>query len=120
MRNEIGIDRFMFGTDMPHPEGTWPNTQNWIRHTFRDVPEAELRKILGENAIKWFSLDRDRLAQIAERVGPTPDEFYSDFNIDEAMLESFHVRSGYRKPALELDSEDMDARLDADLAGIGR
>lgn len=120
MRHEIGIDRFMFGTDMPHPEGTWPNTQRWIRHTFRDVPEDELRKILGENAIEWFRLDRERLSEVAAQVGPTPEEFYGDVTPDERMLDSFHNRSGYRKPVLDLDIADMDQRLNADLAGAGR
>src|SRR3954464_12540327 len=26
MRYEIGIDNMLWGTDFPHPEGTWPNT----------------------------------------------------------------------------------------------
>jgi energy-coupling factor transporter ATP-binding protein EcfA2 len=37
--------------DYPHPEGTWPNTHDWIRDAFGDVPVDEARLILGENAI---------------------------------------------------------------------
>jgi predicted TIM-barrel fold metal-dependent hydrolase len=120
MRHEIGIDRFMFGTDMPHAEGTWPNTRQWIQQTFHDVPEDELRKILGENAIQWFGLDRERLAEIAAEVGPTPDEIYADSALDEKVLDSFHHRSGYRKPVQPLDTADMDARLTDDLNLVGR
>ncbi len=28
MRYEIGIDNMLWGTDFPHPEGTWPNTRS--------------------------------------------------------------------------------------------
>jgi hypothetical protein len=120
LRREIGIDRFMFGTDMPHPEGTWPNTLQWIRHTFHEVPEDELRKILGENAIDWFGLDRDRLSEVASRVGPTPADIYADSTVDEKILESFHHRSGYRKPVQPFDLDDLDARLNDDFAGVSR
>ncbi len=30
MRYEIGIDNMLWGTDFPHPEGTWPNTREWL------------------------------------------------------------------------------------------
>ena len=57
MRHEIGIDTIAFGRDYPHPEGTWPNTVGWIREAFEGVPEPELRKMLGENAIGRLGLD---------------------------------------------------------------
>ena len=47
MRHDIGVTQLMFGTDYPHPEGTWPNTHDWIRTAFDGVPEAEARLILG-------------------------------------------------------------------------
>ena len=37
MRYEIGIDNMLWGTDFPHPEGTWPNTHEWLCKTFFDI-----------------------------------------------------------------------------------
>ncbi|MCU1361852.1 MAG: putative amidohydrolase, partial [Ilumatobacteraceae bacterium] len=34
LRHQIGVDQFLVGTDYPHPEGTWPNTKDWIRLAF--------------------------------------------------------------------------------------
>jgi hypothetical protein len=40
------------------------------------MPDDEARRILGENAIDVYRLDRDALVAIADRVGPTPDEIH--------------------------------------------
>lgn len=98
MREAIGVDRFMFGMDYPHPEGTWPNTREWIRHAFAGVPEADARKILGLNAVACFGLDGERLAAIAERIGPEPEELLGDHDVDPRLVEQFHSRSGYKRP----------------------
>ena len=42
MRHEIGIENITFGRDYPHPESTWPNTNDWLRDAFVGVPEDEL------------------------------------------------------------------------------
>ena len=47
MRYEIGIDNMLWGTDFPHPEGTWPNTHEWLQKTFFDIPIDETRRMLG-------------------------------------------------------------------------
>ena len=47
MRYEIGIDNMLWGTDFPHPEGTWPNTHEWLCKTFFDIPIDETRRMLG-------------------------------------------------------------------------
>jgi hypothetical protein len=39
-----------------------------------DVPEQELRPILGETAAKVYSFDLNLLQPIADRVGPSVDE----------------------------------------------
>ena len=44
------LDRFMWGSDYPHDEGTWPYTREHLRARFHDVPEAELRDLLAGNA----------------------------------------------------------------------
>ena len=49
-------DRFMWGSDYPHDEGTYPYTREHLRQVFQDVPEDELRTILGENAAEALRL----------------------------------------------------------------
>ena len=70
LREGIGVDKIMFGTDYPHAEGTWPDTASRLRHTFGGLPEGEVRAMLGENAATAYGFDLAALTQVAERVGP--------------------------------------------------
>lgn len=73
-RQYAGIDRIMWGTDFPHEEGTTPYSREALRVAFHDVPEAELRQILGGNAAKVYGFDLDALTPVAARIGPTVAE----------------------------------------------
>jgi predicted TIM-barrel fold metal-dependent hydrolase len=76
MRDDIGLDKIMWGSDYPHPEGSWPNTGQYLRDTFANLPEADGRKILGENAVDFYGLDRIRLQQVADEIGPDASIFH--------------------------------------------
>lgn len=121
MRHEIGIETIAFGRDYPHPEGTWPNTTDWLRDAFAGVPEDELRLILGENAIGFLDLDRSRLADIASRIGPSVDEISGGApDVRPELIENFGLRGGYLKPpegGTRLDA--VDELLREDLAKFG-
>jgi len=73
-RHEMGLDKLMWGSDYPHMEGTWPNTMEKLRESFHDVPEAELRAMLGTNAAQVFGFDLQKLDPIAQRIGPKVSE----------------------------------------------
>ena len=73
-RHTIGLDKFMWGSDYPHDEGTYPFTREALRARFSDAPETELRQILAGNAAKLYDFDLDALAPLAARIGPTVDE----------------------------------------------
>ncbi|NQZ95915.1 MAG: amidohydrolase [Myxococcales bacterium] len=73
-RYEIGVDNIMWGNDFPHPEGTWPYTRKFLRDRFWDISVEETERILGGNAAEFYGFDLDKLAPIAERIGPTPEE----------------------------------------------
>jgi hypothetical protein len=121
MRHEIGVETIAFGRDFPHPEGTWPNTADFLRVAFAGVPEDELLLMLGENAIRFLNLDRSRLADIAKRIGRTVEEIVGGGpNIRPELLENFGSRSQFLKPA-EGDAKIpmVDQLLQRDLAGIG-
>jgi predicted TIM-barrel fold metal-dependent hydrolase len=119
-RDAIGADTLMFGRDYPHPEGTWPNTKEWLRAAFAGVPEADGRKILGENAIRCYGLDRDAVIAIAERVGPRPDEILEPDQVDPVMITEFEKRGGFLKEAPPLVPDRLDEIMDQALLSGGR
>ena len=73
-RHEIGLDKFMWGSDYPHDEGTAPFTREHLRALFHDTDQAELRRLLAGNAADMYGFDLDALAPLAAKVGPTVDE----------------------------------------------
>ncbi len=74
-RDDIGTEKIMWGSDFPHPEGSWPNTGQYFKDNFGNFPEADGRRILGENAVEFYGLDRQRLQTIADEIGPEPSMF---------------------------------------------
>jgi predicted TIM-barrel fold metal-dependent hydrolase len=71
-RHEIGVETITWGRDFPHLEGTWPYTEAALRTAFYDMPEDETRAVLGDSGIRIYNLDRQRLTEIAARIGPRP------------------------------------------------
>ena len=73
-RDIIGLDRFMWGSDYPHDEGTYPFTREHLRQVFHDVEEPVMRDLLAGNCAKLYGFDLDKLAPIAAEYGPTVEE----------------------------------------------
>lgn len=70
MRDQIGVDRLMWGSDLPHSEGTHPFTTEALRAVFGDVPLAETKQILSGNAIDVYGFDVPVLEKAAAEFGP--------------------------------------------------
>ncbi|MFD0690682.1 amidohydrolase family protein [Actinomadura fibrosa] len=77
-RHEIGVGNLMWGSDYPHPEGSWPNTRQWLADRFRDVPQEDVRRILGLTAAGVYGFDLDALAPHVERAGPTVADIHGE------------------------------------------
>jgi predicted TIM-barrel fold metal-dependent hydrolase len=75
MRHDIGITNMMWGSDYPHPEGTWPHTQKMMVETFHGMPEDDIAALLGGNALRIYSFDEKKLRKIADRIGPEKSLF---------------------------------------------
>ena len=78
MRHEIGVETILFGRDFPHPEGTWPNTVDVLRRSFHDVPVDDTAQLVGLTAAACYGMDMDALREIADRIGPTPEDLGQD------------------------------------------
>ena len=56
MIHEIGEDTLMWGSDYPHGDGVWPESSKYIEEQFGHLPAPTVRKIVCENAGKFYGL----------------------------------------------------------------
>lgn len=77
-RHANGIDALMWGTDYPHPEGSWPHTAERLGTDFQDVSIEDTRRLLGLNAMECYDLDVAGLTALAGTIGPRPSELNQD------------------------------------------
>jgi hypothetical protein len=84
----------MWGSDYPHPEGAWPWSRESLRRTFAGVPEVDLRRLVGGNAIECYGMAVEPLEQAAGRVGPTVAEIQDPF---EGAPPGAHLSWGFRE-----------------------
>jgi predicted TIM-barrel fold metal-dependent hydrolase len=74
LRDAVGVDHIMWGSDFPHLEGCWPYSKDHLRLAFAGVAEDEVRAMVGENAARVYGFDLDVLAPLAADHGPSPTE----------------------------------------------
>jgi predicted TIM-barrel fold metal-dependent hydrolase len=118
LRGQIGMETVMFGTDYPHPEGTWPNTREWLQGLMQGVPEAEVRMILGENAARMYGFDAQTLAPHVERVGLEPAELIDEHPVPKQLIDNFQWRSGYLNRAFKYDPDVVEPIIREDEKSI--
>jgi uncharacterized protein len=53
---ELGVETIMWGSDFPHPDGVWPDSQEFIARELGHLPEATRRKVVCENAGRLYGL----------------------------------------------------------------
>ena len=70
LRESIGLSQMMWGSDYPHPEGSWPFTRKQMHQTFRGLPEADVAAMLGGNAAAFYGFDPEKLAPLVAEIGP--------------------------------------------------
>ncbi len=55
-RHLLNPDHLMWGSDYPHSEGTFPHSKERIEQDFADIPEAETRRLVRDNAAEFYGL----------------------------------------------------------------
>lgn len=53
----FGEDNYMWASDFPHTDSTWPDSQAVIKKDFAKVPEQVTKKIVADNAIKLYRME---------------------------------------------------------------
>ncbi len=53
----LGEDNIMWGSDFPHPDGVWPDSQAFIEKELGHLPAATRHKIVCANAARLYGFD---------------------------------------------------------------
>jgi predicted TIM-barrel fold metal-dependent hydrolase len=51
---ELGEDNIMWGSDFPHPDGIWPDSQEFIARELGHLPAIQKKKIICDNAARLY------------------------------------------------------------------
>ncbi len=63
LRDVIGVDNMMWGSDYPHSESTFPQSRKILAEILAGVPADEQAKIVGGTAARVYGFDAERLAR---------------------------------------------------------
>lgn len=63
LRDVIGVDNMMWGSDYPHSESTFPKSREVLAEILQGVPDDERAKVLGLNVAKLYDFDLDAVSQ---------------------------------------------------------
>ena len=65
LRDVIGVDNLMWGSDYPHSESTFPQSRKILAEILAGVPEEEQAKIVGGTTARVYNFDVTRLTDPA-------------------------------------------------------
>jgi len=66
LRDVIGVDNMMWGSDYPHSESTFPRSREVLDRILQGVPQNERAKVVGLNAARLYNFDLDVITAGAE------------------------------------------------------
>jgi len=61
LRDAIGVDNMMWGSDYPHSESTFPRSREILKAILAGVPDDEQAKIVGGNTARVYRFDVARV-----------------------------------------------------------
>jgi predicted TIM-barrel fold metal-dependent hydrolase len=53
--DELGVDKVMWGSDFPHPDGVWPDSREYVARELGHLPAATRRAIVCDNAARLYN-----------------------------------------------------------------
>ena len=56
MAHLIGVDNLMWGSDYPHPDSVWLDSQQVVQDTLGNLEPADRKKITCDNAVKLYHM----------------------------------------------------------------
>jgi predicted TIM-barrel fold metal-dependent hydrolase len=65
LRDVIGVDNKMWGSDYPHSESTFPRSRKILAEILKGVPHDEQAKIAGGNTARVYNFDVAKLTVFA-------------------------------------------------------
>jgi predicted TIM-barrel fold metal-dependent hydrolase len=107
---QLGVtERVMWGTDYPHPEGSFHSaapgepivSRLALANTYAGLDEAQIRDMVGLNAIRCYGLDAAALTKVGRRVGPDIKEITSP--PDLSKLPDGYASLAFREADLEMN-----------------
>jgi len=63
LRDVIGVENMMWGSDYPHSESTFPRSREILDQILADVPADERAKIVGDNTARLYHFDVAHLSR---------------------------------------------------------
>ena len=55
--DDMGVETLMWGSDYPHGDGVWPESDKYIADQFGHLPDEVTRKITCDNAVEFYGLN---------------------------------------------------------------
>ncbi len=56
-RQIYGAENIMWSSDYPHTDSPWPRSRQYIAEGFKDIPKADVQKIVGDNAAHLYGIN---------------------------------------------------------------
>lgn len=101
MRDRVGVETIMWGSDYPHKEGSFPYSREQVRASFAGVEPGEVVAMLGGNAARVYGFDLDLLRPLAAQLGPTVADVSAPLPLQSLPpdAEKCPALVGYARPA---------------------
>ncbi|MFI9742996.1 amidohydrolase family protein [Streptomyces sp. NPDC052494] len=58
----LGSGNFLWGSDYPHYEGSWPHSQELLTRSFRNTPDDDRDRVVSRNCARLYGFDLETLA----------------------------------------------------------
>ncbi len=94
VREQIGVDRIMWGADFPHIEGTWPRTLDAMRDAFNGCTLDEVTLMTSRTTAEVYGFDLPKLTELGAKIGPLVTDVVTAYTPPVATYEAVDYALG--------------------------